>query len=75
MPQFFELKLVQLHIHARPAEGHSLHPQAKSLLSAIFSAQLDGPARADHPMPRQSLNLLQDAHHLTGCSEPARSLG
>src|ERR1019366_3381822 len=61
------------HIHARPAKRHALHAQTESLFGGAFSTQLDGPARADHAMPRQSRNLLQDAHHLTGGSRPARS--
>ncbi len=65
-------KLVPFHIHARPAKRHSLHSQPESLFGATFSTQLDGPARADHAMPGQSRNLLQDAHHLAGGSRPAR---
>jgi hypothetical protein len=68
-------KLVPLHIHARPAKRHTLHAQAESLFSGIFSAQLDGPARADHAVPWQSGNLLQDSHNLPRGSSPARSLG
>jgi hypothetical protein len=62
------------HIHPRPVERHSLHPQAESLFSGIFSIQLDSAARPDHAVPGQSRNLLQDAHHLPRRSSPARSL-
>src|SRR5450631_1812392 len=70
-----KVKLVLSHIHARPAKGHTLHAQAEFLFSRMFSTQLDGSARADHAVPRQSGNLLQDAHNLTRRSGPARSLG
>jgi hypothetical protein len=68
-----EFVFVLAHIRARPAKRHTLHTQTEFLFGGAFSTQLDGPARADHAMPRQSRNLLQDAHHLTGGSRPARS--
>ena len=67
-------KLVPLHIHTRPEKRHTLHAQAESLFSGIFSAQLDGPARADHAMPGQARNLAQDAYHLPRRARPARGL-
>ena len=71
---FEKSKLVPLHIHARPEKRHTLHAQAESLFSGIFSAQLDGPARADHAMPGQTRNLVQDAYHLPRRASPARGL-
>ena len=62
------------HIHPRPAESHALHAQAEFLFRAIFSAQLDRTARADHAMPGQSRNLAQNTHHLARRSRPAGSL-
>jgi hypothetical protein len=73
--RFRKPKLVPLHIHAHPAKCHAFHAQPEFLLSAIFSAQLDGPAGADNAVPGQSRNLAQNPYHLTRCSGPARSLG
>jgi hypothetical protein len=75
MPKWLKPKLVPLHIHAHPAERHALHAQPEFLLSAIFSAQLDGPAGADNAVPGQSRNLAQNPHYLTRGSGPACSLG
>lgn len=74
MRQCLKTKLVPLHIHPRPAESDALHAQAKFLFSAIFSAQLDCTARADHAMPGQSRNLAQNTHHLARRSRPASGL-
>jgi len=65
-------KLVPLHIDAGAAEGDSLHAQAEFLFGGAFSGQLDGAARANYPVPGQSGNLAQDAHHLASSSRPAR---
>jgi hypothetical protein len=74
MSQCLKSKLVPLHIHARPAKRHALHPQTEFLFSGIVSEQLDRAPGADYAMPGQSRNLLQDAHHLPRRSSPARSL-
>src|SRR6202790_3779546 len=68
-------KLVPLHIHARPAKRHTLHAQAESLFRGIFSGQPDRPARANHAVPWQSGNLLQDSHNLPRGARPARGFG
>ncbi len=68
-------KLMFCHVHPHPAERHPFHAQTESLLRGVFTRQLDGPARADHTLPRQSRNLPQYAHNLTCGSRPARSLG
>ncbi len=65
-------KLVPLHIHPRPAKNNPLHAQPEFLFCAVFSAQFNGPARADYTMPRQSRNLPQNAHHLARRPIPAR---
>jgi len=74
MSQCLKSKLMTLHIHARPAKSHTLHPQTESLFSGIFSAQLDRATRPHYTMPGQSRNLLQNAHHLARGSRPSRSL-
>jgi hypothetical protein len=63
------------HIHPHAAKSYPFHAQAKTLFGAIFSRELDGTARAEHAVPGQSLNTLQDAHNLPRSSRPARSLG
>jgi hypothetical protein len=63
------------HIHPQAAKSDPFHAQAKTLFGAIFSRELDGTARAEHAVPGQSLNTLQDAHNLPRSSRPTRSLG
>jgi hypothetical protein len=65
-------KLMLLHINPRAAEGNSLHPQAKFLLRAVLSLQLNRATGAHHPMPRQSRSLAQDAHYLPRRARPSR---
>jgi hypothetical protein len=63
------------HIHPHAAKSYPFHAQAKTLFGAIFSRELDGTARAEHAVPGQSPNTLQDAHNLPRSSRPTRSLG
>jgi len=72
-PAFCELKLMPLHIHASAAKTDALHPQTESLLRGIFPEQLDRPARSHNPVPGQSWNLAQYAHHLPRRPRPART--
>jgi hypothetical protein len=69
---FRKLKLMSLHIDARPVKNYSLHAEPKLLFRRIFSSQLDCAARADHAMPGQSSNLLQNAYNLTRRPRPPR---
>jgi hypothetical protein len=62
--------LVQLHIHPDTAECDPFHAQAESLLSRLFPRKFDGSAGTDHPLPRQSTDLPQDADDLAGRSGP-----
>src|SRR5260370_41378644 len=71
----FEFKFVPFHIHARAAKRHAFHAQPESLFRAVLALQLDGSARAEHAMPRQSRNLPQYLHHLTRGAGPTRRAG
>ena len=64
-----------LHIDAPPAKDNAFHLQAESLLGCVFAAQFDRAARAEHPMPGQPVNLLQDAHDLARRARPSRRAG
>ena len=46
------------HIHARTAECDPFHAQAKPLLRAVFSGQLDRSPGPYDPMPWQPGNLI-----------------
>ena len=58
--------LVLGHVHALAAEAHAFEFQACALREARFEFELNLPAGAHHPLPRQRIALApQQLRHVT----------
>jgi hypothetical protein len=71
----WEFVFVLYHVDPRTAKSYALHSQSKPLFGGIFSAELNCAPGAYYAVPRQSLRLMQDAHHLPGGAGPAGGAG
>ena len=63
-----------VHIHAPAAKGDAFHFKAEPLLEPVLAWYADGSSRAEHTVPRQSVERVESPNHLprrarkSGCS-------